>query len=58
MLNPNNALKWLILLACCWPSPVAVLGGILLANAFHRGWFNFRIDRSKAPKLNWRRNDR
>lgn len=58
MSNPDNALRWLLLAACCWPSPFAVLGGILLASAFQRGWFNFRIDRTKAPRLNWRRNAR
>jgi hypothetical protein len=58
MSNPSIAIRWLIAAACCWPSPVAVLVGILLANAFQRGWFNFKIDRTKAPKLNWWRNVR
>ena len=58
MSNPNLAIRWLIAAACCWPSPTAVLVGILLANAFHRGWFKFKIDPTKAPKLNWRRNAR
>jgi hypothetical protein len=58
MQNPSIAIKWLIMAACCWPSPLAILVGILLANAFQRGWLNFKIDRTKAPRLNWHRNVR
>jgi hypothetical protein len=58
MSNPSTAIRWLIAAACCWPSPVAILFGVLIANAFQRGWLNIRIDRSKAPRLNWKRNAR
>ena len=58
MSNPNSAIYWLITIAFCWPSPVAILFGVLIATAFQRGWLNIRIDRSKAPRLNWKRNAR
>ena len=51
MSNPSIAIRWLLAAACCWPSPVAILFGVFLANAFHRGWFNFTIDRTKAPRI-------
>ena len=58
MSNPNNAVYWLLAAACCWPSPLALLGGFLLATLGQRGWLNIKIDRTKAPKLNWKRNVR
>jgi hypothetical protein len=58
MSNPSNAIRWLIAAACCWPSPAAILFGVLITQAFHRGWLNITIDRTKAPRLNWRRNVR
>ena len=58
MSDPNSGLRWLLVAACCWPSPLALLGGFLLASALQRGWLNIHIDRSKAPRFNWRRNDR
>jgi hypothetical protein len=58
MSNPSLALRWLIAAACCWPSPAAILFGVFIANAFHRGWWIFKIDRTKAPRLNVGRNAR
>jgi len=58
MSNPSIAMRWLIAAACCWPSPVAILVGVLIANAFQRGWFKFTIDKTKAPRLHYDRNSR
>jgi hypothetical protein len=58
MSNPDTALRWLITAACCWPAPVPILLTLLIVNAFQRGWLHIQIDRTKAPKLNWRRNAR
>jgi hypothetical protein len=58
MSNPNLAIKWLIALALCWPSPSALLIGGLIVYAFKSGWLKFTIDRTKAPRLHYDRNSR
>jgi len=48
--NPNNGLYWLAALACCWPV-LCFLAGVLVASAFQRGWWIFKIDHTRAPRL-------
>jgi len=50
MSDPNSALYWLIGLVCC-PGPLMFVAGILVTNAFHRGWINLHVDRSRAPRF-------
>jgi hypothetical protein len=50
MSNPNNAIWWAVGIICAWPLLTFFLG-ILLATAFQRGWFIFRIDPSRAPRF-------
>jgi hypothetical protein len=50
MSNPNSALYWLAGLICC-PAPIAFVLGLLAARAFQSGWVNFRVDRSRAPRI-------
>jgi hypothetical protein len=55
MSNPNSALYWLMGLVCC-QGPIWITLTALVFTAFHRGWFNFHVDRSRAPRLG-KRND-
>jgi hypothetical protein len=53
MSDPNSAVRWLVGIACCWPTLTFVLG-ILLATAFQHGWLRSPIDPSRAPRLSRR----
>ena len=50
MSNPSTAIWWLVGIVCLWPLITFGLG-IFLAVAFQRGWFTFKVDPSKAPRL-------
>jgi hypothetical protein len=55
MLNPNTAI-WVVVGALCGLPMLAFLAGLFLGTAFAKGWFTFRVDPAKAPRLRIGRN--
>lgn len=55
MAGQSNSV-WLSALVCC-VVPLAIFGlGFLAATAHYKGWIKIKVDTTKAPRLNWRRN--
>ena len=55
MPNPNNSI-WLAAGACCLIPLICFGLGFLVATIHYRGWIKIKLDTTRAPRFNWKRN--